>query len=85
LVMVAVGALLGPFLSFVCYFAALRYMDFSKVSILRNSEPVFAAVYGLLFLGAFPGGRQLTGCLLVLAGVLLVALFRPRPTEAAGD
>jgi len=85
LAMVAVGALLGPFLSFICYFAALRYMHFSKVSILRNSEPVFAAVYGLLFLGAFPGGRQLTGCLLVLAGVLLVALFRPRPTEAAGD
>lgn len=82
LVMVSLGALLGPFLSFVCYFAALRYMDFSKVSILRNSEPVFAAVYGLIFLGSLPGGRQLTGCALVLAGVVLVALFRPRPNAA---
>jgi transporter family protein len=84
--MVALGALLGPFLSFVCYFAALRYMDFSKVSILRNSEPVFAAVYGLIFLGSLPGGRQLAGCALVLAGVVLVAVFRPetragRPTS----
>ncbi|MBM3889361.1 MAG: DMT family transporter [Verrucomicrobia bacterium] len=77
LAMVGVGALMGPFLSFVCYFAALRYMDFSKVSILRNSEPVFAAVYGFVFLGSLPVGRQLVGCVLVLAGVLLVALFRP--------
>ncbi|MBI5396751.1 MAG: DMT family transporter [Verrucomicrobia bacterium] len=83
LAMVAVGALLGPFLSFVCYFAALRYMDFSKVSILRNGEPVFAAVYGLVFLGSLPGGRQLAGCALVLGGVLLVALFRPGPAVAA--
>jgi drug/metabolite transporter (DMT)-like permease len=84
LVMVAVGALLGPFLSFVCYFASLRYMDFSKVSILRNSEPVFAAVYGFVFLGSLPGGRQLAGCALVLAGVVLVAVFRPGPSAASG-
>ncbi|MCX7827165.1 MAG: DMT family transporter [Verrucomicrobiae bacterium] len=84
LTMVAIGAMMGPFLSFICYFAALRYMDFSKVSILRNSEPVFAAIYGVVFLGAFPGGRQLAGCVLVLAGVLLVALFRPGPAEATG-
>jgi len=84
LAMVALGALLGPFLSFVCYFAALRHMDFSKVSILRNSEPVFAAVYGLVFLGSLPGGRQLAGCALVLAGVVLVALFRPGPPPVAG-
>jgi drug/metabolite transporter (DMT)-like permease len=77
LAIVGIGALMGPFLSFVCYFAALRYMDFSKVSILRNSEPVFAAVYGLVFLGPFPGGRQLAGCVLVLGGAVLVALFRP--------
>lgn len=78
-VMVGLGALLGPFLSFACYFAALRDMAFSKVSILRNSEPVFAAVYGLVFLGSLPGGRQLAGCALVLAGVALVAVFRPEP------
>jgi len=84
LAMVGVGALMGPFLSFVCYFAALRYMDFSKVSILRNSEPVFAAVYGFMFLGSLPVGRQLAGCVLVLAGVLLVALFRPGFSETTG-
>jgi len=67
LAMVALGALLGPFLSFVSYFAALRHM-----------------VYGLVFLGSLPGGRQLAGCALVLAGVVLVALFRPGPPPVAG-
>lgn len=83
LAMAALGALLGPFLSFVCYFASLRYLDFSKVSIVRNSEPVFAAVYGLVFLGSRPGGRQLAGCALVLAGVVLVAVFRPGESGAS--
>jgi drug/metabolite transporter (DMT)-like permease len=70
-----------------------RYVRPSEASVLYTSEPLFAGIFGVLFIGwiEFPGPVGLVGALLMLAANFVVA-WKPAggphvtpPPTAAGD
>jgi len=69
---IAGGAFLAPFLSYVFFYQALRYFELSKAEVIRATQPLFVALYGLLLFGTLISGQQFWGGLLILAGVLLM-------------
>jgi len=62
-----------------------RYIRPSEAAVVYTSEPVFAAVFAFLFIGAaeIPGSLGLFGAALMLAANLVVALKRRQPPEGA--
>lgn len=80
-----VGAFIGPFVGHMLYYRALRYIDLSKASLLHASQPVFVALFGLIVFGTLPDLRQWFGGALVLVGVYLLLIGRPRKTQLTND
>jgi O-acetylserine/cysteine efflux transporter len=66
------GAFFGPFLSYVLFYRSLLYLDLSKGVVIRATQPLFVAVYGLALFGTVITLQQLAGGLIVTAGVALM-------------
>lgn len=66
------GAFFGPFLSYVLFYRSLLYLDLSKGAVIRATQPLFVAVYGLALFGTVITLQQLAGGLIVTAGVALM-------------
>ncbi len=66
------GSFFGPFLSFVLYYNGLKWIDMSQATIIRATQPLFVAVYSLALFGSLISPLQLTGGLIILAGVMLM-------------
>ena len=67
------------------HYRALRYIDLSKASLLHASQPLFVALFGLIVFGTLPDLRQWFGGALVLVGVYLLLIGRPRKTQLTND
>ena len=79
---ILIGAFLGSFVGHMLYYRSLRYIDLSKASLLHASQPLFVAVFALLAFGTLPNLRQWFGGSLVLLGVYLLLVGRPRPATS---
>lgn len=79
---IAVGALGGPFLGHVMYYAALARIDAGKVAVLAAIQPVFVTLYTALILSTVPTARQAAGGILTVAGVLIVSVARQRSVSS---
>lgn len=77
---IAAGALFGPFLNILFYFAALRHLDASKTSLIRSAQPVFVLANALLFLHTAPLPLQLVGGAVILVGLWLLVKGREECT-----
>jgi drug/metabolite transporter (DMT)-like permease len=71
---VAAGAL--SILSFGAALYAFSLMETAKVSALRETAVVFAAVMGSLFLGESFGGRRIAAAVVLAAGLVLMQFGR---------
>ena len=60
-----------------------RYTDPTVASLLMSLESVFAAVGGALLLGERMRPRELAGCAVLFAAIVLVQLPLPRPRRTA--
>lgn len=61
---------------------AQRYTDPTIASLLMSLESVFAAIAGALILGERMSGRELAGCVVMFAAIILVQL--PLPERRRG-
>ena len=61
---------------------AQRYTDPTIASLLMSLESVFAAIGGALILGERMSGRELTGCAVMFAAIILVQLPLPERKRA---
>jgi len=66
------GAFFGPFLSYVLFYRGLLYLDLAKGVIIRATQPLFVAIYGLILFGTLVTFRQFAGGMLMIAGVGLM-------------
>jgi drug/metabolite transporter (DMT)-like permease len=80
LILTALGALGGPFISHILYYRALALIDVSKVSLINATRPLFVLLYSLLLFGNLPLLHQTAGGLLSIIGVVtLLSARRPAP------
>lgn len=68
---------MGSFVPMAMGFIALKLTTASKVSITQTAEPVFAFLFGWLWLGQSIGWFQGLGGALVVAGILLAQRSEP--------
>ncbi|WP_235945788.1 DMT family transporter [Saccharibacillus alkalitolerans] len=66
---------------FIMQTVAQKYTTPERIGVLFSLEPVFAALFGFLFLGEMLGIQGYLGALLILGGVLVSGL-KPSPSRA---
>jgi drug/metabolite transporter (DMT)-like permease len=69
----ALGALLGPTLSFHLMYRSYRYWDLSRSSMVLITQPLFVLPLAYVFLDLFPARRELLGGGLIFLGALWLA------------
>jgi drug/metabolite transporter (DMT)-like permease len=70
---IPVGSFVGPFLSFVCLFAAFKRIPLSQAATIQAVNPVFTSLYTPWIIGTTLAGGQLLGGLLATAGIAIMA------------
>lgn len=75
----------GTLLPFACTTAALRYLPATSVSLLATLEPVGAAGLAWWWFGEYLTPVQIAGAGLVLFGIVLAVLARPKPQSRATE
>lgn len=69
---IILGSLLGPFLTALTQYSAIKYLEASRVSIIQSSKGLFVLVGAFIYFGIFPSAYQLTGGLISILGVILI-------------
>jgi drug/metabolite transporter (DMT)-like permease len=73
--------LFATVLAFGIQTVAQRFTSATHTALIFAAEPVFAAIFSLLLIGEVLGPRQILGCALILAG-MIVAEFLPAARRA---
>jgi drug/metabolite transporter (DMT)-like permease len=76
LVIVATGALSGPFLGYVMHYASLARVDAGKAAIVAAIQPAFVTLYTVFLFGDLPTFQQALGGALTIVGVAVVFAAR---------
>ena len=71
---IAYAGVLSVGVAFTLQVVAQRHTHAADAAIILSAETVFAAMAGALFLNETLNPLQLSGCLLILAGILAVQL-----------
>jgi drug/metabolite transporter (DMT)-like permease len=69
-------------IAFIIYFHLLRHIGVARTVVVTYLVPVFALLWGALFLGEFATTKMLAGAALILTGITLTTRA-PRPRPAA--
>jgi len=68
------GAFIGPFLTSIFQYSALRYIEASRAAIVQSSTGLFVLIGAFLIFGNFPANFQIFGGILTMAGVVLLMI-----------
>jgi drug/metabolite transporter (DMT)-like permease len=71
---IAIGSLLGPFLTSFGQYNALKYIEASKAAVIQSTTALFVLIGAYLYFGRLPLGYQIAGGILTIAGAALLVL-----------
>ena len=74
LINIAIGSFLGPFLTSLGQYSALKYIDASRSAIIQSTTALFVLIGAYLIFGRFPLCYQLAGGALTIAGPMWMLL-----------
>jgi uncharacterized membrane protein len=80
----AVGSLLGPFLTGFAQYSALRFIEASRTMIIQSTRSLFVLIGSLVYLSILPEMLQLTGGLITIVGVIVMTWGKMRYRKKAG-
>lgn len=69
---IAIGSLLGPFLTGFAQYSALRYIEASRTMIIQATRSLFVLLGSLIYLSILPEMLQLIGGLVTIVGVIVM-------------
>lgn len=61
------------------FFKALELAELSKVNIIRTMDPFVVVLFALIFLREVPSFNQMTGGLIIVAGIVILIIARQKP------
>lgn len=68
----AIGSMLGPFLTGLAQYSALRYIEASRSMIIQSTRSLFVLAGSMIYLSILPEMLQLIGGLITIAGVIVM-------------
>jgi drug/metabolite transporter (DMT)-like permease len=68
------GSFIGPFLTSIFQYSALRYIEASRAAIVQSSTGLFVLIGAFLIFGNLPATLQIFGGILTMAGVVLLMI-----------
>lgn len=79
----AMGSLLGPFLTGLAQYSALRYIEASRTMIIQSTRSLFVLVGSMIYLSILPEMLQVIGGVITIVGVIVMTWgkmkFKPVP------
>jgi len=78
---IAIGSVLGPFLTATLGYLALKHIEISKASMVGSIRSLFVLIGAYLYFGNFPTEIQIIGGVLTMSGVVLISLGKLRLTN----
>ncbi len=83
---IAIGSVLGPFLTIFSKYNAMRFAEASRISILGATKGLVVLVFAFIYFGSLPLMHQIYGGIITVAGVLLITLgkkklFQKKPAK----
>jgi len=73
---IVVGSFVGPFLTSIFSYSALRYIEASRAAIIQSSTGLFVLIGAFLIFGNLPTAIQVFGGIVTMTGVILMMLNR---------
>ncbi len=71
---IALGSFLGPFLTALAQYSAIKYLEASRTSIITSSKGFFVLLGALFYFHLVPTVWQIWGGVLTVTGVILITL-----------
>jgi drug/metabolite transporter (DMT)-like permease len=68
----AAGSLVGPFLTGLAQYSALRFIEASRSMIIQSTRSLFVLVGSMIYLSILPELLQLIGGVITIAGVIVM-------------
>jgi len=68
----AIGSLLGPFLTGFAQYSALKYIEASRTMIIQATRSLFVLIGSMIYLSILPEMLQLTGGVITIVGVIVM-------------
>lgn len=75
---IALGSLLGPFLTALSQYSALQYIEASRTSLVQSTKGIFVLIGSFIYLGMFPMIHQIAGGILSIIGVVIIITGKSR-------
>lgn len=72
------GSFVGPFLTSIFQYSALRYIPASRAAIVQSTTGLFVLVGAVLMFGTMPNEVQIAGGMVTIVGVALMMRSRKR-------
>jgi drug/metabolite transporter (DMT)-like permease len=79
-----IGSLLGPFLTGLAQYSALKYIEASRTMIIQATRSLFVLVGSMIYLSILPQMLQLAGGIITIAGVIIMTWGKMRQNKKAG-
>ncbi len=80
----AIGSLLGPFLTGFAQYSALRFIEASRTMIIQSTRSLFVLVGSMIYLSILPEMLQVIGGIITIVGVIILTWGRMRNKRKAG-
>ncbi len=81
----AIGSMMGPFLTGLAQYWSLRYIEASRSMIIQSTRSLFVLVGSMIYLSILPEMMQLTGGLITITGVIVMTWGKMRFRQAKGN
>lgn len=72
LISILVGSFLGPFLTSISQYSALKYIEASRAGIIQSTTALFTTIGVFLYFGTLPMAYQVVGGIITIGGVMLI-------------
>lgn len=71
---VAAGSILGPFMTALAQYSALKYIEASRTMIIQATRGLFVAIGAIIYLDILPEVMQIIGGTITIVGVIVITL-----------
>jgi len=73
---IMIGSFMGPFLTSIGQYSALKYIEASRAAIIQSTTSLFVVLGVFLYFGRLPMAYQIVGGLLTVGGVVVLMVGR---------